>query len=126
MHPAHQHLRNTMNGAALNVHTSAAQYYTTILGNAAPYRLQQMQEERERHAVAEDYAATSKTAELLENAYNNQVAKTKEVHDARFKKNDRKSEEPPESPAQTRAASRKTQSSASAAPSSQQEGPSGS
>jgi len=89
---------------------TASQFFESMVEHTRPWWAEQQQTQQVQRQVAQEYAASTRTAELLEHAYDQQTAKNREAHRVRFMKgqDDQTSETPPESPAQNQAVCRKT------------------
>jgi len=93
------------------LHGTASRFFESMVHHTRPWWAEQQQAEQVQRQVAQEYAASTKTAALLEDAYDQKLAKNREAHRVRFMKDqdDQMSEAPPESPVQNQAEHRKPQ-----------------
>ena len=104
------------------LHQTASMFFDSMIEHSRPHWAQQQEREVAERQIAQEYAATKKTTDLLTDAYEKEVQKTKEAHSVRFKldQDDHMSEAPPESQVDLQQ-TRKPQPKPTAAPASQAE-----
>ena len=102
------------------LHNTAFRFYQTAVNRVRPHWAIKMEEERQqRQQQQAAQQPSAKTVTLLEDAYDQQAAKNREAHNARFNTNqdDHTSEAPPGSPGQSQEERRKHQPKRAAQPS---------